>query len=289
MTIVEKLRALLLDFLSPVMREPHPNPLLGKEREKDVPHPGPLLGKEREQGGVPGAGPLTTGIVTFIIGALVTGYLFVTNAEGKQKEIYWFVNTGLCLWPGLMAMLFVLRHEPADYGLQRGDARYGLRLSLALWLGMLVVAGIASTLPSFRNYYVHNMLGAWLNGVGPVYDGISVHIPALVYYELAMGFYMFCWEFFFRGFLLFGFAKTRLGPLGAVILQSIPFVLLHWSYNAGASKPSPEVLGSAIAGPILGILALRTRSFIYGFLCHWAVSLTFDLMILAPFIIRHSG
>jgi len=236
-----------------------------------------------------GAGPLATGLVTFLIGTAVVWYLFVTNGQNEDKEVYWFVNTGLCLWPALMAILFLLRHEPSDYGLQRGDARFGLRVSLALWIGMVFVAAIASNIPQFRNYYLNNMLGAWLHGVGPVYDGFHVHMSALVYYELAMGFYMFCWEFFFRGFLLFGFEKTNLGPVGAVILQTIPFVLLHWSYNAHASKPSPEVLGSAIAGPILGILALRTRSFVYGFLCHWAVSLTFDLMVLAPFIFRHNG
>jgi len=248
-----------------------------------------------------GAGQLTTGLVTFFVGAAVVTWLFLTNAQPEDKEVYWFVNTGLCLWPGLMAILFWLRHEPSDYGLQRGDARFGLRVALALWVGMVFVAAIASRLPAFRDYYTHNMLSQWLRAVSPtspsgqfremgqVYDGVHVHLPALIYYELAMGFYMFCWEFFFRGFLLFGFEKTKLGPVGAVILQTIPFVLLHWSYNAHASKPSPEVLGSAIAGPILGILALRTRSFIYGFLCHWAVSLTFDIMVLAPFIFRHVG
>ena len=248
-----------------------------------------------------GAGPLATGLVTFLLGAAVVVYLFVTNGQPEDKETYWFVNVALCLWPALMAILFFLRHHPRDYGLQLGDAKFGLRVSLGLWVGMFIVAAIASTRPEFRQYYLNNMLGAWLHAatpawnptmpmqMGPVYDGVRVHIPTLIYYELAMGFYMFCWEFFFRGFLLFGFKRARLGSVGAIILQTIPFVLLHWSYNAHASKPSPEVLGSAIAAPILGLLALRTRSFLYGFLCHWAVSLTFDLMILAPFIFRHVG
>lgn len=237
-----------------------------------------------------GAGEMATGLVTLAFGAAITTYLFITNADPKPyKEIYWFVNTGLCLWAPLMAILFLLRHEPSEYGFQRGDARVGLFWALAAWIGMVFVGFIASRMPQFQHYYINNMLGADLWGYGPVYNGFAVSPKALVYYELAMGFYMFCWEFFFRGFLLFGLAKTKLGPIGAVIVQTIPFVLLHWSWNVHASKPSFEVIGSAIAGPILGILALRTRSFIYGFLAHWAVSLTFDLFILAPFILRHVG
>lgn len=238
--------------------------------------------------GSSGAGPLATGIVTLLVGAAIVTYLFITNADFKPKETYWFINTGLCLWVPLMAILFLLRQEPADYGFRRGDAGFGLRIALALWVFMLVVAAVASRLPQFRQYYVNN-LSVELFGFGPVYDFVNIHLPALLYYELAMGFYMFCWEFFFRGFLLFGLEKTKLGPVGAIIVQAIPFVLLHWSTNASASKPSLEVIGSGIAAIALGMLALRTRTFIYGFLAHWAVSVSFDLLILAPFIFRHAG
>ena len=114
-----------------------------------------------------------------------------------------------------------------------------------------------------------------------MFDGAHVNLRALLYYELGMGFYMFCWEFFFRGFLLFGLMKTRLGTTGAVLAQAVPFALLHWSWQAVASKPSQEVIGSFIAAIVLGILAVRTRSFLYGYLAHWGVSLTLDLILLA--------
>ena len=58
-----------------------------------------------------------------------------------------------------------------------------------------------------------------------------------------MGFYMFCWEFFFRGFLLFGLQKSRLGAWGAVIVQALLFALLHWSLcprRLQAAGRSPE-------------------------------------------------
>jgi len=44
------------------------------------------------------------------------------------------------------------------------------------------------------------------------------------------------------------------------------------------SKPLPEALGSIIAGVLLGILALETRSFIYGAAIHWLVAMTMDVV-----------
>lgn len=244
---------------------------------------------------------VVTGIVTFMVAALVTAYLFVTNADLKEKEAYWLINNCLCLWVPLFTIQVILRQEPAQFGMQRGDARFGFRVAAALWLCMLVISILLMYVGShrlpylarirhdFQHYYLYNNLSVYLAGVGQVNSLDGIHWKALVYYELAMGFYMYCWEFFFRGFLLFGLMRTKLGTWGAVIIQAIPFTLLHWSYNPGASKPLPEVAGALIAGIILGMLAARTKSFLYGYLAHYAVSVTFDLLVLAPFISRHVG
>jgi membrane protease YdiL (CAAX protease family) len=105
-------------------------------------------------------------------------------------------------------------------------------------------------------------------------------VTRLIYYELTMGCYFFCWEFYFRGFLLFGLAKSRfVGPWTAIILQTIPFVIMHWSPVPGASKPPIEILGAALGGPLLGYLALRTRSFYYGFLIHWLMAMALDIAV----------
>lgn len=243
-------------------------------------------------------GDLSTGFITCLTGAIIVTYLFMTNRDYKPMESYWFINTGLCLWAPLMAIFFFIRQDPSQFGMQRGDSKTGLKWSFIFWLGMAIVALIAYHIPDVRSYYEHRLSNTYLNGVGPVLyrDFSSKHFndyiikpQALLYYELAMGFYMFCWEFFFRGFLLFGLQKSRMGTWGAIVLQTIPFVLLHWSPIQSASKPSPEILGSAIAGIVLGYFAIRTKSFLYGYLTHWAVSLTFDLIIITPFISRHIG
>ncbi len=241
-----------------------------------------------------------TGIVTFLVGALIAAYLFWTNPDDKSPESYWFINTGLCLWLPLVTILLFLRQEPSQFGMTRGDRRLGLKWALIAWVLMVLVLAVVVSLPSlrpqFQQQYLFGRLSRPLEGVGPPFvhnlfqPALSrVNLKALLYYELAMGFYMFCWEFFFRGFLLFGLQKSRVGTWGAVIIQALLFALLHWSYIRGASKPPVEVLSALPGGIILGILALRTRSFLYGFLAHWAISLTLDCILLAPFIFRHLG
>jgi membrane protease YdiL (CAAX protease family) len=249
--------------------------------------------RRSNKGSTPGDGAMSTGIVTFLLAAAIVTYLFITNGDPKNKEPYWIINNGLCLWLPLVVIMLGLRKDPAEFGFQVGDSRIGLRWALFLWMGMLLLVAVVSARPEFKSYYLTNTLGVDLSGTGPVYEvqfghGV-VNLKALAYYELAMGFYMFCWEFFFRGFLLFGLEKTWLRGVGAVIVQTIPFVLLHWSWNAGAAKPWAEIIGSAIAAPILGMLALKTRSFVYGFVAHWAVSATMDIFILAPLVFRHIG
>ena len=248
---------------------------------------------ENDKGGAGKGEDGATGIVTFLIGALIAAYLFFTNPDEKAPEAYWFINTGLCLWLPLVTILVVLKSEPSQFGLTRGDRRLGLKWTWISLLAMALVLAVVVSIPNlhqqFQQQYLYGRLSRYLSGVGPVFFNNHVNFKALLYYEMAMGFYMFCWEFFFRGFLLFGLQKSRLGAWGAVIVQALLFALLHWSYVPGASKPPVEVLSALPGGIILGILALRTRSFIYGFLAHWGISLMLDLILLSQFIFRHIG
>lgn len=45
-------------------------------------------------------------------------------------------------------------------------------------------------------------------------------------------------------------------------------------------KPAPEVWGSILAGIVLGLVALRGRSFIPAAILHFAVAATLDLLVL---------
>jgi len=104
----------------------------------------------------------------------------------------------------------------------------------------------------------------------PLFKPAGRHWPTLFWYELILLTYMLGWEFMFRGYLLFGTEK-ELGKPAAVILQCVPFALLH------LGKPELEAVGSIFAGLFLGLLALRANSFLPCAILHFAVACTMDL------------
>jgi hypothetical protein len=123
---------------------------------------------------------------------------------------------------------------------------------------MLPVLWIASGSESFAKAYPQ--------GGNVVRDNFSV----LIYYELFVGFYMLAWEFFWRGYVLFGL-KDKFGYY-AVFIQMLPFFILH------RGKPEIEVFASIFAGLILGFQALRANSFIYCFALHWSIMIFVDII-----------
>ena len=229
-------------------------------------------------------------LVTLILGTAITLYLLNTNYQHETFEAYQFINCGLCLWLPLVVVVLFLGENPNDYGLGAGDRKTGLLWAGGMWAAMLPVLFLASHLHSVTGYYLSRFNNTWLSGFGPILAYRHGHLVAnplsIVYYELAMGFYMFCWEFFFRGFWLNGLRDTKLGVTGAIVIQCIPFVLLHWSPDPSASKSILEIIGSIPAGLILGFIAYKTKSIYYGYLAHYAVSATMDLMLLWQFIFR---
>jgi len=85
--------------------------------------------------------------------------------------------------------------------------------------------------------------------------------------------YYLPWEFFFRGFLLFGL-KDKYGTPAAVLIQTISSCLVH------IGKPTPEVIGSIPFGIIFGVIALRTKNIWIVVLLHAALGIFTDLFII---------
>lgn len=83
------------------------------------------------------------------------------------------------------------------------------------------------------------------------------------------------WEFFFRGWILFGYAR-KFGA-EALWLQAVPFALAH------IGKPEVETLSTIFGGFAFGWVAWRTRSFLYPFLIHWFIS-TFIILVAAGIV-----
>ena len=185
--------------------------------------------------------------------------LFDTSDDKFFSTIYWFTTDGfLMLVIPLTLIPLVLRQKPSDFGFRIGDWRFGLKSSLVFIIVMLPVLWIASGSESFAKTYPQG---------GPF---VRENISVLLYYELFVGFYMLAWEFFWRGYMMFGL-KQKFGYY-AILIQMVPFFILH------RGKPEIETFASIFAGLILGIQAWRANSFIYCFIVHWTIMIFVDVV-----------
>jgi uncharacterized protein len=167
---------------------------------------------------------------------LIERYNKLTEWETLDRFILFFLIP-------MAVVLIVFRDSPRDYGFQLGDWRAGLILTAG---SILLIAPIlyflAKSDPSMREYY----------------DWQVQYLPWQLLVE------MFAWEFLFRGWLLFGYAR-KFGP-EAIWLQAVPFALAH------LGKPEIETLSTIFGGFVFGWIAYRTRSFLYPFIIHFFVS-----------------
>ncbi len=144
---------------------------------------------------------------------------------------------------------------PRDLGFGVRGAGRELLVVMALWAAMVPIVWAVHDTPSFAATY-------------PRFAPAEHSLQLYLLYE---GFYLvkwIAWEFFFRGFLLFGYARDLLSR--SVLVSTIPFVLMHFG------KPEAEVFGSLVAGLVLCFIALRSKSIWPGVLLHWLVAGTMD-------------
>jgi membrane protease YdiL (CAAX protease family) len=194
---------------------------------------------------------------TLALGAAIVAYLIPFNRRTIVADEYILVNAAALLFVPFLAIFSLFREgtEAFGFAVQRNGAG---RLALLFFVLMIPVVYVASRYPDFQRTY-------------PLRYGAAYSWSSLVYHEVTYGFYLFCWEFFYRGFLTFGL-KRAFGPVAAVVLQSLAFGLMHYG------KPTPEFLSSFVGGAVLGWLALRGKSFYPCFILHWAVSILMDVL-----------
>ncbi len=85
-------------------------------------------------------------------------------------------------------------------------------------------------------------------------------------------FYMFCWEWCFRGFLLFG-AAQGIGAAASIIIGAVMFGFAH------AGKPPFEFWSSFLGGGALGVICWREKSFVPAFFIHALVQVVWSVMV----------
>ena len=187
------------------------------------------------------------------------GYFDFLPLLESHPYYYWFLTTAISLFliPTIVALIGT-RQRLDEYGIRLGKQKLGWIVVFAAWVLMIpVVIAAVKVYPPFLEKY-------------PFCKAVANSWQAFLPYQLAYGIYMFSWEFFFRGFMLFGLEK-KFGNY-SILIQTIPFAVMHFS------KPLPEALGSIVASILLGVLALESRSFVYGAAIHWLVAMTMDIV-----------
>lgn len=145
------------------------------------------------------------------------------------------------------------------WGLGAGDFHWWKRpVGILLAMILVCIPIVAWMFPEFVAFYPRYK---------PARNG---DVGALLAYQLAMGTYMFSWEYLFRGFMLFGLARW-IGPIAAILAQCYPFFLLH------DGKPEPEFAISWFGGLLMGWLCWRAGCMWPSFLLHWVLYATMEI------------
>jgi membrane protease YdiL (CAAX protease family) len=181
---------------------------------------------------------------------VVSTLLLIVDAYHGLTPVKSYDRLILYLVIPLVMVLVVFREHPGLYGLTFGDWRAGVLLTLCAAILVTPVLWLLARGGSMQSYYEAQLVG----------------LPWSTLLELVG------WEFFFRGFILFAYAR-KFGP-DALWLQAVPFALAH------IGKPEIETLSTIFGGFAFGWLAYRTRSFVYPLLLHWYIA-TFTILVAA--------
>jgi uncharacterized protein len=169
------------------------------------------------------------------------------------KLFSWWDTTGLSMkildrtllyfFIPMFIILVVFRENPKIYGFSLGDWKAGMIITIgAIGLMTPILWLVSHGNGSMQSYYKPLVAG----------------LPWNTLLDL------FGWEFIFRGWLLFGYAR-KFGEDG-IWLQAVPFALAH------VGKPELETLSTIFGGFAFGWVAWRTKSFVYPLLIHWFIA-----------------
>lgn len=183
-------------------------------------------------------------------------------SSGIEPALFMFVTAFVLL--GLIPLaivVFVFHRRPSSYGLQLGNWRAGLQTNLVL----IPVIALTLLYPASQTMEMRQFYPFAKDAIGSPIAFLQLEIPRGVFFYTA-------WEFFFRGFMLFGLRKY-VGDWMAICIQVIPQCLWH------IGMPTGEILSSIAGGFLFGIIALRTNSIFWPFLLHCMIGFGLDTLI----------
>ncbi len=168
--------------------------------------------------------------------------LFLVLARYHELDHKWLTYLLYYFSLPILAIVVVLRKNPLDFGLWIGSYRvWGVHAAVAC-SATVVLLLVATRVSAVNAYYAQSDLD-------------------LLRYAASTAVLLFSLEFLYRGFLIFGL-KERFGE-GAVLIQMIPFALLH------IGKPEVETVGCILSGTYFGFVVYRTNSVWPAFIIHF--------------------
>jgi uncharacterized protein len=195
-----------------------------------------------------------------LLSLVVEGLLFVRPeiSGGPAVQLFGDLAQQSALLAGapLLWTRILIRARLGDYGLHLRGFRRWRNECLLLALPLVALALLLTRVPAMHAAY-------------PRFEPAQSQPWLLVPSTAAFAIYGLSWEFFFRGWILFGL-RPRWG-VWANVVQAVPCALLHMG------KPNLEW---AIAFPValgLGALAMRWGTLVPGFLLHAGVALAINL------------
>jgi len=160
----------------------------------------------------------------------------IFKAKSYDRFVFYFIVP-------VLVIRLVFKEPMKDFGFQWGNWKEGLAWTVGVCAVMTCVLLVVARRPEMVNYYKSRAAAGY---------GQAVWHAAVD---------LFGWEFIWRGFSLFALARV-LGPGPAIWLQAVPFTFAH------VGKPELETLSCLFGGAGFGIVAWRSRSFVYCFLIH---------------------
>jgi len=187
-----------------------------------------------------------------------SNYFFGMDSEVVIMFAVMFILMGIM---PAFTIRYLFGENLKDFGVKVGDWKSGLLL-VAVILPLITVLLLypGSLNPEMQLFF-------------PYDKSAGRSIQAFMRYELVRGLLFYtAWEFFFRGFVLFGL-RDRVGDSIANLIQTIPSCLWH------IGGPGGELFSSIPGGFLFGVIALRTRSILWPLLLHYLIGVINDLLI----------
>jgi hypothetical protein len=158
----------------------------------------------------------------------------------------------------------VHQHRLRDYGWGAPVRLRAAWLYAALFAAVLPALWWAAARADFQAVYPQSRALIAFGGVS---------LSSLALFQLFYALLLASGESFWRGYVLFGLHR-RLGPL-ALVYMAMLYSVSHYQ------KPMLETFAAIFTGVLLGLLALRHRSFWLGFALHFAVATVMDALVYA--------